>query len=272
VSIITPVYNGSKYLEELIKSVREQDYPRIEHIIIDDGSKDNGATVDILKHHSHLRWWSRENRGAYATMNEGLKAATGDIATFICCDDMYEDSGAISYVVDLWNRMPDIDGFCGEIKVINESGDTLVKRWRYFRWPASLIKYINYLPHCSFFFDRCKMREGSFFFDTELPYVADAEWAIKLVMSGFPIYYSNRIISRNRQHRQQRSNNDGGSPFMSDVIKLHQRHNVTPAAFKVVLKMQNVYQRLGSSFDDMREGDLNKAWNRFLHGNVHQLK
>jgi glycosyltransferase involved in cell wall biosynthesis len=60
VSIMTPVYNGSKYIEELILSVKSQDYTEIEHIVIDDGSADNGATVDILKRYPHVRWWSRE--------------------------------------------------------------------------------------------------------------------------------------------------------------------------------------------------------------------
>ena len=77
VSIVTPVYNGSLYLEEFIRSVLAQDYPRIEHIVIDDGSTDGGATVEILKRFPHLRWWSRENKGQYPTMNEGFAAADG---------------------------------------------------------------------------------------------------------------------------------------------------------------------------------------------------
>jgi len=49
ISIITPVYNGADYLEELIQSVLNQNYPKIEHLIIDDGSQDGGATRRILK-------------------------------------------------------------------------------------------------------------------------------------------------------------------------------------------------------------------------------
>ena len=72
ITIITPVYNGAEYLDELIQSVLRQDYPNIEHLIIDDGSQDGGATVSVLQKYPHLRWWSRENKGQYATMNEGL--------------------------------------------------------------------------------------------------------------------------------------------------------------------------------------------------------
>ena len=61
VSIITPTYNGAEYLDEMIQSVLQQDYLNIEHLIIDDGSQDNDATLAILRKYSHLRWWSRPN-------------------------------------------------------------------------------------------------------------------------------------------------------------------------------------------------------------------
>ena len=54
-SIITPVYNGAKYLDKLIVSVRDQDYPAIVHIIIDDDSTDDNATVAILNKYPRLR-------------------------------------------------------------------------------------------------------------------------------------------------------------------------------------------------------------------------
>src|SRR5512142_3060691 len=88
VSMVTPVYNGAEYLEDLIHSVLSQDYPNIEHIIIDDGSQDSGATVAILRKYPHLHWWSRPNKGQYATMNEGLLAARGDILCFVNADDL----------------------------------------------------------------------------------------------------------------------------------------------------------------------------------------
>ena len=47
VTVITPVYNQEKFLEETMLSVLEQDYPNIEYIVLDDGSVDN--TLDIIK-------------------------------------------------------------------------------------------------------------------------------------------------------------------------------------------------------------------------------
>ena len=75
-------------METLIQSVLNQDYPNIEHIIIDDGSQDNGVTVSVLSKYHHLHWWSRPNKGQYATMNEGLLAAQGEIICFVSADDL----------------------------------------------------------------------------------------------------------------------------------------------------------------------------------------
>ncbi len=90
VSIVTPTFNSADYLQELLQSVAAQDYRRIEHIVIDDGSRDGGATVALLQRYPSVRWWSREdNRGQYATLNEGFRAATGDFLTTISADDTY---------------------------------------------------------------------------------------------------------------------------------------------------------------------------------------
>ena len=109
VSIITPVHNGAKYIEKLIESVRTQDYHNIEHVIIDDGSTDDDATVAILRKYPHLNWWSRENKGQYATMNEGLEAARGELVCFISADDVMA-SGAVHCAVEFMQAHPNYDG------------------------------------------------------------------------------------------------------------------------------------------------------------------
>lgn len=121
VSIITPVYNGSQHIEELILSVKTQNYPRIEHIIIDDGSQDGGATVAILERYPHLKWWGRDNRGQYATMNEGLEKARGDIICFISADDLL-CSDAVQNAVDYLAGSSSSDGVFGRTLLILENG------------------------------------------------------------------------------------------------------------------------------------------------------
>ena len=86
VSIITPTYNRANYLPETISSILEQDYPRIEYIIIDDGSTDH--TPDLLKSYKgHLRWFRQENAGEQFAVNKGFDLSTGEIICTINSDD-----------------------------------------------------------------------------------------------------------------------------------------------------------------------------------------
>ena len=104
VSIVTPTFNSARYLEELLQSVEGQDYPQIEHIVIDDDSRDEGAAVDLLRRHPNVKWCSRENRGQYSTLDEGFRAATGEFVTTISEDDRYVDPGAVGAVAQSSRR------------------------------------------------------------------------------------------------------------------------------------------------------------------------
>ncbi|MBU1997727.1 MAG: glycosyltransferase, partial [Candidatus Omnitrophica bacterium] len=91
-SIITPVFQGSKYMAECIESVAQQNCDTLEHIIIDGGSTD--GTVDILKEYAakyeHIRYISEKDEGQSSAMNKGLKMAKGAIIGFLNADYYYE--------------------------------------------------------------------------------------------------------------------------------------------------------------------------------------
>ena len=97
VSVVTPSLNQGRYLEQAIRSVVEQDYPRIEHIVVDGGSTD-GITVEVLRRHLHLRWLSEADAGQAAAINKGFRMAAGTIYTWLNSDDFLLP-GAISAAV-----------------------------------------------------------------------------------------------------------------------------------------------------------------------------
>ena len=106
VSIITPSYNHAAYIEQTIKSVREQEYPHIEHIVIDGGSTDN--TVDILRRYEdRLTWVSEKDGGQTNAINKGFRKATGDIMAWLNSDDVYMP-GAVRAVVIPIRRAADM--------------------------------------------------------------------------------------------------------------------------------------------------------------------
>ena len=75
ISIITVVLNGEKSINKCIKSVIHQKYPKnkIEHIIIDGGSKDKTISI-IKKNKKNIAYWqSKKDKGIYDAMNKGIK-------------------------------------------------------------------------------------------------------------------------------------------------------------------------------------------------------
>lgn len=90
VSIIIPVYNGSNYMREAIDSALAQTYPNIEIIVVNDGSKDDGATENIaLSYGNKIRYIYKENGGVSTALNRGIMEMQGDYFSWLSHDDVY---------------------------------------------------------------------------------------------------------------------------------------------------------------------------------------
>jgi len=85
ISIITPSYNQAMFIGETIESVLTQNYPNLEHIVVDGDSKDQ--TLQVLKAYSHLKIISEPDRGQAEAINKGFRMATGRIYAFLNSDD-----------------------------------------------------------------------------------------------------------------------------------------------------------------------------------------
>jgi glycosyltransferase involved in cell wall biosynthesis len=106
VSVITAVFNGEGKIRECLKSVIDQEYPFIEHIIVDGGSSD--GTIDVLRQYEDkiALWISEPDGGVYDAWNKGLASARGEWVAFLGADDVFLP-GAISAYMDLAARNPD---------------------------------------------------------------------------------------------------------------------------------------------------------------------
>lgn len=199
VSIVTPTYNSARYLEDLLQSVAAQDYPRIEHIVIDDGSDDGGATVALLQRHPTVRWWSRENRGQNATVNEGFRAATGDFLTVISADDAYADTRAIGALAEFLADHPACGVVHGYTQHMDEHG-VPVPVQPYQRFPHWMLRYnLAFIGHCSLLVRREQLIRDGLFFDESLRYVGDADWLIRL-LQNYRFCRIERYIAAYRHH------------------------------------------------------------------------
>lgn len=228
VSIITPVYNGSEYLEELIRSVQQQDYSHIEHIIIDDGSTDGGATVAILKRYPHLRWWSRENKGQYATLNEGLAAAKGDIVGIISADDKYVVPSALSAVIEFWQSHPECECIYGRTLRIDSKGSLLPldPTLRQEPFPMWFLRYTLLISHCSLFVTKTLVTDKGIWFDPSFRYAGDWDWIIRLSQAS-RFGYLDRPLSLYRDHPVQTTHQAGQKILALEVRRILKRYKAS---------------------------------------------
>lgn len=90
VSVIIPVFNCEKYIEETLTSISRQTYEDLEIIIVDDGSTDNSMAIvkDYVEKDNRVKAIKQENKGVSAARNKGLEVAKGEYVTFVDADDI----------------------------------------------------------------------------------------------------------------------------------------------------------------------------------------
>jgi glycosyltransferase involved in cell wall biosynthesis len=126
ISIITPVYNGEKFIETCIRAVIDQKCPDVEHIIVDGASTD--GTVEIIKQYanmySHIRWISEKDEGQSDAMNKGILMAKGKIMSFLNVDDFYEPN-VLNRALELFKELPVPSLLLGNCNVWDDKGQLL---------------------------------------------------------------------------------------------------------------------------------------------------
>ena len=202
VSIVTPSYNQGQFIEATIRSVVEQDYPHIEYIIVDGGSKDE--TVEIIRRYeNHISAWvSEHDQGQTDAINKGFARATGEILAWINSDDTYQP-GAIAEAVAFLQTHSEIGMVYGDANLVNEAGQLLG------RFPARQTDYrrlrrgsVHIPQQASFFRTELWRKVGPL--DPSFYFAMDYDLWVRLVKLA-PLQYQPRLWANFRLHGQGKS-------------------------------------------------------------------
>lgn len=197
VSVIVPVYNGEKFIEECIKNVLNQTLEEFELIIINDGSTDN--TLDICKRNSEIdkkiRIINQENEGVSSARNKGIEQSNGEYICFVDCDDKIEEN----YLEELYNTCEEnnVKISCCTIESIDNKGNIISSRFMengYYKKIDALdelfkFRGLNWGP-CGKLFHKSLIKGNLKF--PNLHVYEDLSFVYKAIYSSEGIYFTNK--------------------------------------------------------------------------------
>jgi len=179
ISVITVCRNSSKTLERTMRSVISQDWPKVEHILIDGGSTDDTLAI-IERYRSHMTSViSEPDDGIYDAMNKGLLAASGDIICILNADDYYIFNDVLSQVA-LKIRDSKLDVLMGDVEFFHRNNpERIVRRYRSGRFSPQRLSW-GWMPaHPALFLKRSVIkRVGEF--KTNYRIAGDFEYIIRV--------------------------------------------------------------------------------------------
>lgn len=126
ISVIVPVYNVEKYLDECIQSIVAQTFKDIEIILVDDGSTDSSSLIcdQWMQKDERIRVIHKINTGVSDTRNHGIDRAKGKYIMFLDADDYWYEPTALNLLVQTAEKN-NLDIVRGEYKAVDEKGKDL---------------------------------------------------------------------------------------------------------------------------------------------------
>jgi glycosyltransferase involved in cell wall biosynthesis len=202
ITIVTPSFNQGHYLEETIRSVLLQGYPRIEYIVMDGGSTDK--SIEILRNYSDFitHWQSERDNGQADAIKRGFKMAKGEILGWLNSDD-YLMPGALHAVAERFMADKSVQMLIGAGWVVDEAGSRIRKMYSY---PVS---FESLLYHGQFFNQMSTFWRKDFYqqvggIDENLKFCFDYELFLKMVKIKDPVVID-AVLSSFRLHGESKT-------------------------------------------------------------------
>jgi glycosyltransferase involved in cell wall biosynthesis len=237
ITVITPVYNCVDLLEECIRSVLDQQYPRVEYGVVDGASTDGSVDV-IRRYEDRLAFWTSERDGGQAdALNKGFRRASGELVGWLNADDFYYP-GALASAAHAYRSDPAAPFYFGNGDRVDRAG----RRTAEF-FPGGKVQFrrdalafgLNYVLQPATFIRRTALEEVGLL-DAELHYGFDSDLWLKLSELGRPRPIRKRLAA-SREYEETKTAT-GSFDRAEELRRIAERHSgvaATPGSISYYL-------------------------------------
>src|SRR5262245_26949587 len=203
ISVVTPSLNQGEFIEETIRSVLLQGYPKLEYFIIDGGSTDGSLEV-IKKYEAWLTYWvSEPDRGQSHAINKGWQRACGVILAWLNSDDTY-NPGALRSAVERFRHNPAVGMVYSDMNYIDVSSNVTYRlRSQPYQFHKLLLD--NYVTQSTVFVRR-EVLDAVGFLDESLHLVMDQELWLRIGRANAVAYLPGDVLANLRIYPETASN------------------------------------------------------------------
>lgn len=212
VSVVVPVFNGSRWLGEAIDSVLDQTYRPLEIIAVDNGSTD--ASRDVLARYPQVLVVEESRAGVTFARNSGLRHAHGELIAFIDQDDRWRAS-KLEIQVRLLRERPDVGCALGHQLLFLEPG-YVWPDWIASRVPSLSRAHVGYLPGAMLV--RRSTLDAVGVFNEHFVIGSDADWLVHARDLGVVLQPVEEIVIDKRMHGDNLSHDPRTATDMLKVL------------------------------------------------------
>ena len=200
-TVVTPVFNQERYIEETLDSVAAMQTPH-EHLVIDGGSQDGTVSLLEARNDSALQFVSEPDRGQTHAVNKGFERAQGAFVGWVNADDAYIPQ-AVDRAVEFLRAQPDVAGVYGFMDIVDADG-RVTRNYRPapFNWRRYLYTG-DYVPTPTIIFRR-ELLQQSGLMDETFEDAADYDFYLRL-FHGRRVERRNEALLRFRYHGESKT-------------------------------------------------------------------
>lgn len=202
VTVVTPSFQQGRYLERTLKSVLDQNYPRLEYVVQDGGSTDSTGEVIDRYRNRLARAEMRQDNGQSHAINLGFAGTTGEIMAYLNSDDLLLP-GSLNAVTAYFEAHPEVDAVYGH-RVVIDSGDNEMGRWVLPKHDPEVLKWADYVPQETLFWRR-RLWDKVGGIDESFRFAMDWDMLLRFQAAGAKIVRLPRFLGAFRVHRSSKT-------------------------------------------------------------------